>query len=335
MGIRCSVIVPTYRRPQLLERCLRGLSLQSLDSDQYEIIVCDDAASLETEKQIRDLATQIRCRVTYVAVEGAHGPAAARNAGSEFAAGEILAFTDDDCCPDRNWIAAGLSVFSNSTVDAAWGKLVMPLSDSPTDYELDASHLAEAIFVTANCYCRKSVFQTVGGFDPQFTAAWREDSDLYFTLLERGHLVVACPDAVVTHPIRPASWGVSLAQQRKSLFDVLLARKHPELYRQFVPPFPASYVIAVMAILAVGIGAIMRIPLLCWLAFFCWLVVTIRFCIRRLRHTSKRPSHVSEMVLTSVIIPPLAVFWRLVGFWKFSFIKQTFSTKPEPSLRNA
>jgi len=32
-----------------------------------------------------------------------------------------------------------------------------------------------------------------------------------------------------------------------------------------------------------------------------------------LRHTSKEAVHVAEMLLTSALIPPLAVFWRVVG----------------------
>jgi len=45
--------------------------------------------------------------------------------------------------------------------------------------------------------------------------------------------------------------------------------------------------------------------------------MTGRFCARRLRGTSRSPGHVAEMVATSALIPPLSVFWRLFGAWKF------------------
>jgi len=48
-----------------------------------------------------------------------------------------------------------------------------------------------------------------------------------------------------------------------------------------------------------------------------WALLTARFCARRLRRTSRAPRHVAEMVATSVLIPPLSVFWRLYGAWKF------------------
>ena len=46
----------------------------------------------------------------------------------------------------------------------------------------------------------------VGGFDERFRAAWREDSDLLFTLLERGGRVVPIPAAIVVHPVRTARY---------------------------------------------------------------------------------------------------------------------------------
>ena len=41
-GVLASVVVPSYRRPALLERCLRALLAQDIDPRRYEIIVCDD-----------------------------------------------------------------------------------------------------------------------------------------------------------------------------------------------------------------------------------------------------------------------------------------------------
>jgi hypothetical protein len=45
--------------------------------------------------------------------------------------------------------------------------------------------------------------------------------------------------------------------------------------------------------------------------------MTGRFCVQRLKRTSKAPVHVAEMIVTSALIPPLAVFWRIVGAIKF------------------
>ena len=114
----------------------------------------------------------------------------------------------------------------------------MPLPDDPTDYERNAAGLATSEFVTANCFYLRSALEAVEGFDERFAMAWREDADLWLTFIERGEPLVAAEDAIVVHPLRPAPWGVSLSQQRKSQYNALLYKKHPVLYRQRVQPGP-------------------------------------------------------------------------------------------------
>ena len=52
MTIRASVVIPTYRRHDLLERCLGALLKQTLDARNYEIIVADDGNDPTTSAQV-------------------------------------------------------------------------------------------------------------------------------------------------------------------------------------------------------------------------------------------------------------------------------------------
>jgi len=45
--------------------------------------------------------------------------------------------------------------------------------------------------------------------------------------------------------------------------------------------------------------------------------LTVRFCLQRLDQTSRERRHVAEMLVTSVLIPPLSIFWRIRGAIKF------------------
>jgi GT2 family glycosyltransferase len=315
-NILISVVVPTYRRHDLLHRCLMALDGQNFDPSQYEVIVCDDAAQESTRQLVADLAAQATCSIRYQPVMGRHGPAAARNVGWRAAKGGIIAFTDDDCLPQAGWLAGGLAALE-SGADAVWGALEMPLPPVPTDYQRDAAGLANAIFVTANCFCRRQALQAVGGFDERFTAAWREDSDLFFSLIEHGFCVRHATDAVVTHPVRAAGWGISLRQQRKTIFNALLYKKHPRLYREQIPAMPRDYYASVGSLaLALGVGLSGHGAWM-WLPAALWLGLTMQFCYRRLRHTSRAPAHIAEMLVTSALIPPLSLFWHLVGAWRF------------------
>ncbi|HEU5346670.1 MAG TPA: glycosyltransferase [Ktedonobacterales bacterium] len=323
--MRVSVVVPTYRRPALLERCLTALLAQRFEPSEYEIIVADDGASPEVVALMRRLAERARATspgkvpaLRYLPVTGtAHGPAAARNAGWRRATGAIIAFTDDDCIPAPGWLRAGAAAL-RAGADGASGKLVIPCRDNPTDYERNAALLAKAEFVTANCFYRRDALVSVNGFDERFPRAWREDSDLAFSLLERGARLVHAPAAVVAHPIRPSRWGVSLAQQRHSMYNALLYRKHPRLYRQRIQAAPPwRYYATVAALLMALVGAATWRKRLAATGIGVWGALTIGFWLTRLRGTSHAPAHLVEMLVTSALIPPLSVFWRLRGALRY------------------
>lgn len=315
-----SVVVPTCGRADLLNRCMAALTAQSLRGADMEIIVVDDSPSAATRAVVGEWTRHAARRemdVTYVANHGPHGPAAARNRGWRRARSEVIAFTDDDTVPDAHWLRHGLMALDEN-VDALWGRIAMPLPDNPTDYERDASHLATAEFVTANCFCRKPMLEALAGFDEQFRLAWREDSDFHFRLLAQGARIGHVPDALVVHPVRPAKWGVSISQQKKIQFDALLYKKHPRLYRQKIRATPRwDYYLIVASLLATALGAATGHWMAAAPAAAAWLGMTALLCAVRLKNTTRTAAHVVEMALTSAAIPALAVWWRMVGAARF------------------
>lgn len=310
-----SVVVPTYRRPDLLHRCLAALFAQTMAASEYEIIIVDDGPSKETYDVVASWSRKVGGpRLRYLTSGGRRGPAAARNVGWRAARGTIIAFTDDDCIPDREWLDVGAGVFQDPSIDGVSGRIVMPIPLVPTDYEQNAAGLENAPFATANCLYRATILATVGGFDERFTQAWREDTDLEFALRTRGCRLVRETRAVVVHPVRPAPWGVSIRLQRNNFFNALLYKKHPVLYRQVIrtdPPWFYYWTVGagVLTIVAVLAGW----PWLAWCSLFMWIALTAEFCRRRLFGTSRKPTHVLEMIVTSLVIPPVAIFWRLKG----------------------
>lgn len=313
MSVLVSVVVPTWRRPALLARCLDALLAQTLQPSLYEIVVADDAPEEAVRERVERLRTRARCELRYVAVRATQGAAGARNAGWRAARGEIVAFTDDDTIPDRGWLLAGLRALAGGA-SAVTGRVEMPLPPRPTDYEKDAAGLTRAEFVTANCFVRRDVLERIGGFDERFTSAWREDSDLHFRLIEAGFRIERAPDALVVHPVREAGFGVSLAQQRKVVFDALLYRKHPRLYRERIRRVPPiEYYVAAASVLVAALAAAAGRPRAALVALAPWLLVTLYLTVKRLQGTTHAPRHVAEMALTSATIPLASVFWRSVA----------------------
>ncbi|RQT93415.1 glycosyltransferase family 2 protein [Burkholderia cepacia] len=319
-----SVVVPTYRRPDLLERCLDALCVQVFDPNAYEIVVVDD----DPAGSARPVVDACRARVTarpairYMTAPATQGPAGARNVGWRSACGALIAFTDDDTIPDPTWLRHGAAaLLAEPAAAAAAGRIDVPLRPCPTDYERDAAGLARAEFATANCFVRRAALERVGGFDERFTRAWREDADLMFALREHAGPIVGADAARIVHPVRPAHWGASIGQQSKVYFDALLYKKHRATYRRHirrVPPW--HYYAAVLAALgAIGcFAAGWPAPAIVCAAV--WAAITAGFCAKRLRGTQLTPSHVAEMIVTSIAIPPVSLYWRMRGALHFRVI---------------
>jgi glycosyltransferase involved in cell wall biosynthesis len=357
--ISISVVIPTFHRDRLLDRCLSALVNQTLDPCLYEIIVIDDGSSEDTRSMVESWAEKtvtyqftseyipsagrqteqfnlnqtattqklfseslIRLvnlpKIRYFPVHSTqHGPAAARNLGWKMAAGDVIAFTDDDCIPDPSWLKTGLEAIMHGA-DGISGRVIVPLRSNPTDYEWNACGLTRSEFITANCFYHKNALETIGGFDERFKMAWREDSDLYFSLKECGFRLILEPEALVIHPVQPAIWGISLIQQKKNLFNALLYKKHPALYRkklQSSPPF--LYYTALLMFFIACIAFMNRSMIYAAAAITSWGALEAWFCIRRLQHTSRSIGHIFEMLITSILIPPIAIFWRIKGAIQF------------------
>ena len=318
-GLKLSVVVPTYRRPDLLERCLASLQNQTLPSCDYEIIVCDDGPSTmaETVVQQASASKDNGPVIRYLAVTASQGPAGARNCGWKAALAPIIAFTDDDTKPNARWLEAGLAAMQPG-VHAATGQVQMPLPLRPSDYELDAAELTRAEFVTANCFIQREVLHQVNGFDERFTMAWREDSDLHFTLLEQHYNLVEASNAIVVPPLRSASFAAGVGMQKKVMFDVLLYRKHPRLYRERIRrSIPWLYLLISILLVAAIISTITGRYYLGLALSAAWAFATGWFFARRLVCSSWTVRNAVELFVTSICIPPLSIFWRLIGISRF------------------
>lgn len=301
-----------------MKHCLEALKSQDFDPKAYEIVVCDDEPGEETEMFVRAFAAECPAEVRYIPVTETQGPAGARNKGWRAARGRIIAFTDDDTIPDSGWLREAEKVFESENAAAVMGRIIMPIPAEPRDYERDAAGLERAEFATANSFYLKRVLEETGGFDERFRDAWREDADLFFTVFERYGSTSIARNAVVVHPVRPAPWGISISQQRKALYNALIYKKHPRLYRERIQPGPPVLYYQILAsIAACAAGALFQWPALAWTGLIAWVLLTGHFVLKRLAGNSKAPGHILEMICTSVIIPPLAVYWRIRGAFKY------------------
>jgi len=311
--IKISVVIPTYKRIALLQKCLHRLECQTLQPDDFEIIVISDGP----DEQTRLLLANQFPRVRFEHLLQKKGPAAARNMGWQMATAALIAFTDDDCLPDSCWLEEIISNYHGEVDIAFSGTVEVPLSKHPTDFELNTAHLATAEFITANCACTKSALLKTGGFDDRFARAWREDSDLHFKLIT-ANIYVKKISALVLHPVREAKRGVSVNEQRKGLYNALLYKKFPELYRRKIGyGAPWYYYAIIFCFAGMLISYLKEHEFLTALFMISWVGLTLFFIWKRVRNTSKSPGHIVEMIFTSFFIPFLSLFWQFYGAIKY------------------
>ena len=229
--LRFSVIVCTRNGAARIGACLAALEQQTLPP--HEVIVVDDGSTDGGGDRVAAHFPDVRL----LRLE-AGGLSAARNAGAEIATGEILAFTDDDCEADRDWLA-GLALVLANGYEAAGGPNLPPPARAAAEAIVAASPGAPSHVMLddveaehlpgCNLAVRRSSYFEVGGFDPVFTTAG-DDVDFCWRLRDYGCRLGFAPTAFVWHHRRPSLRGYLKQQIGYGRAEALLIEKHPHRF---------------------------------------------------------------------------------------------------------
>lgn len=205
-----SVVVPTYRRPGHLARCLGALARVDYPADRWEVVVADDGSPEPVDVAV----ARGRVPVALTVVRQANaGPAAARNAGAARARGDYLAFTDDDCAPEPGWLRALAARAAAHPGALVGGGVVNALPDNPYSAasELLIAYLhhyyargtdSGRFFPTNNLAVPAGEFRRLGGYDTRFRRAAAEDREFCDRWTAAGGALVYAPEAAVRHAHR-------------------------------------------------------------------------------------------------------------------------------------
>ena len=319
MNEKITVIIPTYKRPRLLIRCLQAIAAQTLDKSDYKVIVVSDGEDLSTKDAVETWQLAAHINLSFLQIEKS-GPAAARNYGWKKAKTALIAFTDDDCIPSPQWLSAFIHAYSGEKLIAFTGRTQVPLPLKKTDFAVNLSHLEKAEFITANCACTRVVLQLVGGFDERFAMAWREDSDLQFKFITHQVDIVPIEEALVVHPVREVPWGISIIEQKKGLYDALLFKKHPQLYREKIKSSIVLYYVILLLLFVLVWSIIKQHYILTVINTIALVLLFAQFIAKRLQDRHKSFNQVTDMIITSFVIPFLSIFWRLYGSVKYRIL---------------
>lgn len=227
-----SVIICTRNGRQRVGTCLEAV--RRMRGARFETIVVDDGSTDGTADEVAE-------RFPFVKLLRLDpcGLSAARNAGAAASNGDVLAFTDDDCEPDHEWLARLARVFRDGRFAAAGGPNLPPAPrtweqavvcaapGAPSHVMLDdeeAEHLPGC-----NLSVTREAFDAIGGFDPRFHTAG-DDVDFCWRLRDAGYRLGFAPGAFVWHWRRPSIRAFLKQQLGYGRAECLLIAKHPEKF---------------------------------------------------------------------------------------------------------
>ena len=264
-----SVVIPTRNRLDLTRDALAGLRSQTLSFQSFEVIVVDNGS---TDGAYEALAKEVDMYPFALRVvrspNSENGPAPARNFGVSCAKGEIIAFTDSDCRPEKTWLQVGLSTFQqNPELDMLGGVVRLKPEQEISSFFTRRTVTCETehpTYPTANAWYRKSVFLENNGFDESLSfpnilgqSVEAADTDLAWRVKEGGGKTQFIETSIVYHEVQVLPWFEWLTEPLRLFLLPSLVRMHPGLKDAllaggvfFYPPSIVYYILFLILIFA-------------------------------------------------------------------------------------
>ncbi|HZJ27773.1 MAG TPA: glycosyltransferase [Acidimicrobiia bacterium] len=257
---RVSVVVVNYRGLGDTLACLAGLS--SVDWPDLEVVVVDNASGDGSAEAIADQFPAARV----LALEENTGFAGGCNRGAAEAAGEYLAFLNNDARPDEGWLRAAIGTLAEDTTIGCVASKVLDWEGETVDFVASALSFyghgfklhvgqedssvfggeADVLFASGTAMVMPAeVFRSAGGFDDRYFMFF-EDVDLGWRLWLLGYRVRYVPDSLVFHRHHRSmadyqSWWEHYLLERNALFTIYKNYNDENLARAL----PAALMLAV------------------------------------------------------------------------------------------
>ncbi len=201
-----SVLIPVFNDEQRLATCLAALQRQTYPQERYEVIVIDNASTVDIKSVVQKFSRARYC------FEGRPGSYAARNKGLEIAGAEVLAFTDSDCIPADDWLERGVEALQNNPDCGLVGGAITVFYKNParpTAVELYENLRAfpqrryierDNFGATANVFTHRGIFDAVGHFNDGLKSGG--DAEWGKRVAAAGYRLCYAEDVRVAHPAR-------------------------------------------------------------------------------------------------------------------------------------
>ncbi|MFB2921845.1 MULTISPECIES: glycosyltransferase family 2 protein [Aerosakkonema] len=235
-----SVVIPTYNRKPILEKCLRALEYQRLGAAScitgYEVVLVDDGSTDGTLEWLSAHSAEFPHVRSFQ--QDHQGPAAARNLGVEKATGDTIVFIDSDLVVTENFLQAHADTLMQGYRSVGsdrlftYGRVINTCNfNNPTSEPYKLTDFSAAYFATGNVAIARHWFSEAGLFDTRFQLYGWEDLELGVRLKKLGLKLIKCPAAIGYHwhpPFRLDQLPQLIDKEiQRGRMGVLFYQKHP------------------------------------------------------------------------------------------------------------
>lgn len=224
-----SIIIPTYNRLPILQKCLQALEAQNF-AQPYEVVVVDDGSTDGTVEFLQNHVDEFP-HVRLI-LQNHEGAAIARNTGIDVALGETIVFIDSDLVVTPVFLSAHAKSLARSDRAFTYGLVINTNNfENPTSEKIKIQDISTAFFATGNVAIAKHWLIKAGKFDTSFRQYGWEDLELGVRLKNLGLKLIKCPDAAGYHwhpafTIEQLPRLVDVEAQRGRM-GVVFYKKHP------------------------------------------------------------------------------------------------------------
>ncbi|MDJ0510938.1 MAG: glycosyltransferase [Crocosphaera sp.] len=234
-----SIVIPTYNRKPILEKCLLALEKQQFSDDKindYEVVLVDDGSTdgtLEWLGKNKPYFPHV-----YPFSQDHLGPAAARNLGVQKAKGDVIIFIDSDLVVTETFLQSHAHKLLEGEQKLGsdrlftYGAVINTCNfDHPTSEPYKITDFSAAYFATGNVAIARKWLEKAGLFDTCFQLYGWEDLELGVRLKQLDLKLIKCPEAVGYHwhpPFNLAQIPNLIDKEiQRGRMGVLFYQKHP------------------------------------------------------------------------------------------------------------
>ena len=233
-----TVCICSYQRPEMLRRLLGELQrLETADRFTFSIVISDNDPGETGRPVVESVRFNYPVRIDYV-TEPRRSIAHARNAAVAQAAGDAIAFIDDDEWPEPNWLINHVSALQRPGVAGVLGPVRPHFDQTPPAWVIRGrfcerpEHETGFVMPWQECRTGNVLFkrEILSGIDPVFLPEFGtagSDVNFFWRMMQKGHRFIWCNEAVVYEVVPPSRW------RRRFMLSRALLRggnflQHPE-----------------------------------------------------------------------------------------------------------